>query len=58
MTYQMYKDSDDPVMKSSANQAHIRGNQTANTYNEYILKNSYVWKDNVPEDIYMRLENF
>ena len=56
MTYETYKDSDDAVLKSSANQARIRANQTANTYNEYILKNSYVWKDNIPSDITMELE--
>lgn len=56
LTYETYKDSDDAVLKSSANQARIRANQTANSYNEYVLKNSYVWKSNVPEDIYMRLE--
>lgn len=56
LTYETYKDSDDAVLKSSANQARIRANQTANEYNEYILKNSYVWKNNVPSDIYMSLE--
>lgn len=56
LTYESYKDSDDAVLKSSANQARIRANQTANSYNEYVLKNSYVWKNNVPSDIYMRLE--
>ncbi len=55
-TYENYKDSEDKVLKSSAEQARIRANQTANTYNEYFLKNSYVWKNNVPSDIYTRLE--
>lgn len=56
LTYETYKDSDDSVLRSSANQARIRANATANEYNEYILKNSYVWKNNVPNDIYMSLE--
>lgn len=56
LTYETYKDSDDAVLKSSANSARIRANQTANTYNEYVLKNSYVWKDNVPDDIVSTLE--
>lgn len=55
-TYEAYKDSDDALLKSSANSARIRANQTANTYNEYVLKNSYVWKNNIPSDIYMTLE--
>ena len=34
----------------------MRANQTANTYNEYILKNSHVWKDNIPSDIVYTLD--
>ena len=37
-------------------QAKIRANSTAIKYNEYILKNSYRWKDNVPFDIKKKLE--
>lgn len=33
-----------------------QANNTASTYNDYILKNSYVWKNDVPADIYMKLE--
>ena len=29
----------------------MRANKTANSYNEYVLKNSYVWNGNVPIDI-------
>jgi hypothetical protein len=32
-------------------QAKMRANKTAATYNAYILENTFVWKDNVPEDI-------
>ena len=55
-TYEAFKDSEDKDERSWANQAKIRANTTANTYNEYILKNSYVWKDAVPSDIYLNLE--
>lgn len=55
LTYEQYKDSEDKVLKSSAEQAKIRANRTATSYNEYILKNSYVWKNNVPDDIYINL---
>lgn len=37
-------------------QAKIRANNTAIQYNEFILKNNYLWKDNIPEDIRNRLE--
>ena len=49
--YNMYKDSDDEEKLSWAEQARMRANKTANSYNEYVLKNSYVWNGNVPIDI-------
>lgn len=55
LTYEHYKDSEDKVLKSSAEQAKIRANRTAANYNEFILKNNYVWKNNIPADIYMNL---
>lgn len=54
-TYEQYKDSDVEEKQSWAEQAKMRANKTASTYNNYILKNSYVWKGNVPADIYMTL---
>lgn len=50
-TYEQYKDSDNEEKQSWAEQAKMRVNRTANSYNEYILKNSYVWEDNIPSDI-------
>lgn len=50
-TYNQYKDSDNEEKQSWAEQAKMRANRTANSYNEYILKNSYIWEDNVPSDI-------
>ncbi len=51
LIYEQYKDSESAEERGWANSAKIRANQTASTYNNYILKNSYVWKDNVPSDI-------
>jgi uncharacterized protein YpmS len=56
LVYEQYKNSDVDEERSWANNAKIRANNTAATYNNYILKNSYVWQDNVPSDIYMTLE--
>lgn len=56
LTYEQYKDSDDDAKQSWAEQAKMRANKTASTYNNYILENSYVWSDNVPSDIKTRLE--
>ena len=50
-TYEQYKDSDNEEKQSWAEQAKMRANRTANSYNEYILKDSYVWEDNIPSDI-------
>ena len=56
LTYEQYKDSDNEEKQSWAEQAKMRANKTASEYNNYILKNSYIWKGNVPGDIYMKLE--
>lgn len=56
LTYEQYRDSDNEEKQSWAEQSKMRANKTATSYNNYILKNSFVWKDNVPSDIYMKLE--
>lgn len=56
LTYEQYKDSDSEEKQSWAEQAKMRANKTASTYNNYILKNSYVWAGNVPADIKGKLE--
>ena len=55
LTYEQYKNSDNEEKQGWAEQAKMRANKTASTYNNYILKNEYVWKGNVPSDIYMTL---
>lgn len=51
LTYEQYKNSEDDEQQSWAEQAKMRANRTASTYNNYILENSYVWSGNVPNDI-------
>lgn len=51
LTWQQYNGSDNEERQGWADQARMRANKTASTYNAYILKNSYVWADNVPHDI-------
>ena len=55
LTYEQYKDSDSDEQRSWADQAKMRANRTAANYNNYILKNSYVWSGNIPEDILTEL---
>ncbi len=55
-TYEMYKTSDNVEKQSWAEQAKMRANKTANSYNEYILKNSYVFEGNIPGDINQNLQ--
>lgn len=49
--YNTYCDSEDENMRSYAESARIRAIQTANSYNEYLRENSYIWADNMPEDL-------
>lgn len=51
LTYEQYKDSGSTEKQSWAEQAKMRANKTASTYNNYILENSFVWSGNVPVDI-------
>ena len=51
LTYEQYKDSDNEEKQLWAEQAKMRANKTASTYNNYILKNEYVWEGNIPHDI-------
>jgi len=56
LLYEQYKDSPDEQQKTWAGEAKIRANRTVATYNNYILQNSFVWKDNIPSDISKELE--
>lgn len=56
MTYEQYKDSANIEKQGWAEQAKMRANKTAASYNEYVLKNSYVWDGNVPNDIRKQLD--
>ena len=51
LTYEQYKDSDSAEKQSWAEQAKMRANKTASTYNNYLLQNSFVWQGNIPADI-------
>lgn len=55
LTYEQHKDSESDEQRSWADQAKMRANRTAANYNNYILKNSYVWSGNIPEDILAEL---
>lgn len=51
LTYEQYKDSDNEEKRTWAEEAKMRANRTAATYNEYFRKNSFVWQDAIPNDI-------
>ena len=51
ISYEQYKQSDDEEKQGWAEQAKMRANRTAASYNEYYLKNSFVWSGAVPSDI-------
>ncbi len=56
LIYEQYKDSTDSLERQMSNNAKTRANQTASTYNNYIIKNKYIWKNNIPADICMYLQ--
>ena len=56
LMYEQYRCSDSAEQQTWAAQARNRANRTASTYNNYILKNKYVWKNAVPSDIKTELE--
>ena len=51
ISYEQYKQSVDAEKQGWAEQAKMRANRTAASYNEYYLKNSFVWSGAVPSDI-------
>lgn len=51
MTYEQYSGNENSEKQGWAEQAKMRANKTAATYNEYILKNTFVWEGNIPNDI-------
>lgn len=56
LIYEQNINSDSELDVELAKNARIRANKTASTYNNYILENDFVWKENVPEDISMQLD--
>lgn len=49
--YLTYCDSEDENKREYADAARMRAIATANSYNEYLQKNSYVFKENMPDDL-------
>lgn len=56
LRYEQYAKSDSTEQRSWGEQAKMRANNTAAQYNEYVLKNSFVFDGNVPNDIRSELE--
>lgn len=56
LIYEQYKNSDSALEKGWSESARTRANTTAVTYNNYFLRNSYIFKDNIPNDICSELK--
>ena len=56
LKYEQYASSGSAEQRGWGEQAKMRANQTAASYNEYILKNSYVFRGNIPDDIRTELD--
>ena len=58
LTYEQYAGSSSKEERGWAEQARMRANRTASTYNNYVLQNKFVWHDNIPDDLRIELEIF
>lgn len=56
LIFEQYRKSENEDAWEWAEQAKMRANRTAAVYNEYVRKNSYVWRDAIPADIDEKLE--
>ena len=55
LTYKQFQHSEVAEKQNWAEQAKMRANRTASSYNNFILKNRFLWQDNVPFDIDIEL---
>lgn len=51
LMYEQYRNSTNKDERAIAMSAQIRANSAAASYNEYIKKNSFVWKGGIPPDL-------
>ena len=51
LMWEQYNDSESSEQRGWADSAKLRANKAAVTYNEYFLKNSFVFEGNIPADI-------
>ena len=56
IVYETNKNATDKESIVLANAARSRANRTAATYNQFYLKNNYIWEENIPVDIRSQLE--
>ena len=56
IVYETNKNATDKESIALANAARSRANRTAATYNQFYLKNNYIWEENIPIDIRSQLE--
>lgn len=55
LKYEQYKTSEVEEQKGWAEQAKMRANQTASTYNNFMLRNNFLFKENIPDDLWYEL---
>ena len=55
LKYEQYKNFTDKEQFNWGEQAKMRANQTATIYNEFMLKNNFVFEGNIPGDINYQL---
>jgi hypothetical protein len=51
LVYEQYRSDAGTEKRSWGEQAKMRANKTASSYNNYILQNNFVWRGGIPNDI-------
>ena len=51
LVYEQYRTETETEKKAWGEQAKMRANKTASTYNNYVLQNNFVWRGGIPQGI-------
>jgi hypothetical protein len=51
LTYEQYSADSNAEKRAWGEQAKMRANKTASSYNNYVLRNDFVWRGGIPRDI-------
>ena len=56
LMYEQYRESSNADQQVLASAAKQKANEIADKYNDYFLRNKYVWDKNIPSDIWLSMD--